>query len=53
MKANEWKAGYVESNAFKGIHKKASINVPKSKKAAYKAVLSGKGIGKGVTVKGQ
>ncbi|MGN0153657.1 MAG: leucine-rich repeat protein [Lachnospiraceae bacterium] len=41
----------VGSKAFKGIHSKATITVPKSKLKAYTALLKKKGIGKGVKVK--
>lgn len=41
----------VGSKAFKGIHSKATIKVPKTKVKAYKAMLKKKGIGKGVKVK--
>lgn len=34
----------VGANAFKGIHKKAKVKVPKSKKKAYKKLLKKKGI---------
>ena len=41
----------VGSKAFKGIHKKAVIKVPKSKLKAYKTMLKKRGIGKSVKVK--
>lgn len=41
----------VGSKAFKGIHSKAVIKVPKSKLKVYKKMLKKKGIGKGVRVK--
>lgn len=40
----------VGSKAFKGIHTKAKIKVPKSKKKAYKSMLKKKGIGKKLTI---
>ncbi len=36
----------VGSNAFKGIHAKAKIKVPKKKRALYKKVLRSRGVGK-------
>lgn len=36
----------VGSNAFKGIHAKAKIKVPKKKLALYKKVLRSRGVGK-------
>jgi hypothetical protein len=41
----------VGSKAFKGIHSKAAIKVPKSKLASYKKILKAKGIGSKVKVK--
>lgn len=41
----------VGSKAFKGIHSKAVIKVPKSRQRAYKKLLKVKGIGAKVTVK--
>ena len=41
----------VGAKAFKGIHAKAKIKVPKKKKKAYQKLLKAKGIGKKVTVK--
>ncbi|MEY8515757.1 beta-L-arabinofuranosidase domain-containing protein [Lachnospiraceae bacterium 29-84] len=41
----------VGKNAFKGIHSKAVITVPKAKKSAYKKLLGGKGQKKTVKIK--
>lgn len=41
----------VGSKAFKGIHSKATIKVPKTKVKSYTSMLKKKGIGKGVKVK--
>ena len=41
----------VGAKAFKGIHAKATIKVPKKQKKAYQKMLKSKGIGKGVKVK--
>ena len=41
----------VKKQAFKGIHSKAVIKVPKGKASAYKKILRKKGIGKAVKVK--
>ena len=41
----------VGVKAFKGIHAKATIKVPKKQKKAYQKMLKTKGIGKGVKVK--
>ena len=41
----------VGANAFKGIHAKATIKVPKKQKKAYKKLLKARGVGKKVTVK--
>ena len=41
----------VGANAFKGIHAKATIKVPKKQKKAYQKLLKARGIGKKVTVK--
>ena len=37
--------------AFKGIHAKATIKVPKKQKKAYQKFLKTKGIGEGVKIK--
>lgn len=41
----------VGAKAFKGIHAKATIKVPKKQKKAYQKMLKSKGIGKKVKVK--
>lgn len=41
----------VGSKAFKGIHAKAKIKVPKSKQSAYKKLLKAKGAGSKVKIK--
>lgn len=41
----------VGSKAFRGIHSKATIKVPKAKKSAYKKLLKSRGIGSKVIVK--
>ena len=41
----------VGANAFKGIHVKATIKVPKKQKKAYQKLLKAREIGKKVTVK--
>lgn len=41
----------VGSKAFKGIHKKAVIKVPKKKLAAYKKLLKSKGVGSKAKIK--
>ena len=41
----------VGAGAFKGINKKATINVPKAKKKAYTKLLKGKGQAKTVKIK--
>ena len=41
----------VGAKAFKGIHAKATIKVPKKQKKAYQKFLKPKGIGKGVKIK--
>lgn len=41
----------VGKNAFKGIHSKAKISVPKKKKDTYKKLLKKKGVGNKVTIK--
>ena len=42
---------FVGAKAFKGIHTKAIIKVPKKQKKAYQKMLKSKGIGKSVKVK--
>lgn len=41
----------VKKNAFKGIHSKVEIDVPNSKKKAYKSMLKARGIGEKTTIK--
>ena len=41
----------IGANAFKGIHAKATIKVPKKQKKAYQKLLKARGVGKKVTVK--
>ena len=41
----------IGANAFKGIHAKATIKVPKKQKKAYQKLLKTRGVGKKVTVK--
>ena len=41
----------VGANAFKGIHAKATIKVPKTQKKAYQKLLKARGVGKKVTIK--
>ncbi|MCM1273548.1 MAG: leucine-rich repeat protein [Clostridium sp.] len=45
------KSAGVGANAFKGIYAKATVTVPKNKKAAYKKLISSKGAGKNVNYK--
>ncbi|MCM1271963.1 MAG: leucine-rich repeat domain-containing protein [Clostridium sp.] len=45
------KSSNVGANSFKGIYAKATIKVPKSKKAAYKKLIKSKGAGKNVKYK--
>ena len=42
----------VGSRALKGIHAKATINVPKSKLTKYKSLFKNKGQGKNVKIVG-
>ena len=51
VKTKKLKAKAVGRNAFKGIHKKAVIRVPKGKSKAYKKVFKGKGQSKTVKIK--
>lgn len=41
----------IGAKAFKGIHKKATIKVPKKQKKAYQKLLKSKGVGKKVKIK--
>ncbi|MCM1398958.1 MAG: leucine-rich repeat protein [Clostridium sp.] len=51
IKTTKLKSSNVGSNAFKGINAKATIKVPRSKKAAYKKLLKRKGAGKNARYK--
>ncbi len=51
VKTKKLTAKKVGKNAFKGIHSKATIKVPKSKYKAYKTLLKKKGVGKKVKFK--
>ncbi len=42
---------FIGTNAFKGIHKKVTIKIPKRKFSAYNNILRKKGIGTGATYK--
>lgn len=41
----------VGTNAFKGIHAKATIKVPKKQKKAYQKLLKARGVGKKAIIK--
>ena len=41
----------VGANAFKGIHAKATIKVPKKQKKAYQKLLKARGVGKKAIIK--
>lgn len=41
----------VGANAFKGIHKKVTIKVPKSRASTYKSILKKRGVGTGAVYK--
>lgn len=41
----------IGAKAFKGIHKKATIKVPKKQKKAYQKLLKSKGVGKKAKIK--
>ena len=41
----------VGAKAFKGIHAKATIKVPKKQKKAYQKLLKARGVGKKATIK--
>lgn len=41
----------IAAKAFKGIHKKATIKVPKKQKKAYQKLLKSKGVEKKVKIK--
>lgn len=51
IKSTRLTAKKVGKNAFKGINKKATFKVPKSKVKAYKKIVKAKGAGKNVKVK--
>lgn len=51
IKTSKLTRGRIGSKAFKGIHSKAVIKVPKKKLKTYKKILRAKGIGKRVKVK--
>lgn len=51
IKTSKLTRARVGSKAFKGIHSKAVIKVPKKQLKAYKKILRAKGIGKRVKVK--
>ncbi|MCM1179752.1 MAG: leucine-rich repeat domain-containing protein [Clostridium sp.] len=51
IKTDKLTSKMVGSKAFKGIHPKATVKVPKKKLAAYKKLLKKKGIGTKVKIK--
>lgn len=51
IKTSKLTSGRVGSKAFKGIHSKAVIKVPKKKLKSYRKLLKARGIGKKVKVK--
>ena len=51
IKTTKLTVSKVGANAFKGIHKKAVMRVPKRKFSAYKNILKKKGAGAGVVYK--
>lgn len=51
IKTEKLTAKTVGKNAFKGIHSKAKIKVPKSKLKSYRTLLKKPGVGKKVTIK--
>ncbi len=51
IKTTKLKSSSIGSNAFKGIYSKAVIDVPNSKKAAYKKFFKAKGAGKNAKYK--
>lgn len=51
IKTTKLNTSKVGANAFKGIHKKATIKVPRSKFSTYKKMLKKKGISSKVTIK--
>ncbi len=40
----KYKVTEIKANAFKGIHAKAKVKVPKSKLKSYKKILKARGI---------
>lgn len=53
IKSKKLKSSTIGASAFKGIYKKATISVPKSKYTAYKKVLLKKGVTKKMKLKKQ
>lgn len=51
IKSTKLTSSKVGTSAFRGIHKKATIKIPKSKFKSYKSILKKKGIGRGVKYK--
>ncbi len=51
IKTTKLTSSKVGANAFKGIHKKAVIKVPKSRVRAYKKILKKRGVVKGAVYK--
>lgn len=51
IKTTKLTSSKIGTNAFKGIYKKATIKVPKSKFSAYKGILKKRGAGKGTVYK--
>lgn len=51
IKTKKLSSSKVGSKAFKGIAKKATFKVPKSKVKAYKSILKAKGVGSKIKVK--
>lgn len=51
IKTNKLTAKKVGAKAFKGIHARAAIKVPKAKKKEYKKLLKAKGVGRKVKIK--
>lgn len=51
IKTNKLIASKTGADAFKDIHKKVTIKVPKKKYSAYKKMLKKKGVGKGAVYK--
>ncbi len=51
IKTTKLTKNQIGKSAFKGIHSKATIKVPKKKFSSYKKILPSKGIGKKVKIK--